>query len=103
MATDEIYSGRRDIRFVTVRRGGNLEDAHHRQLAVWAADCAERVLSLFEDKYPGDDRPRHAVEQARAWARGEITMTGRKTGQNYLLINLPRFPLPTSLDDACKR
>ena len=52
------YSGRRDARFVTVRRGGALEDAQHRQLALWATDCAERVLPLFERERLGDDRPR---------------------------------------------
>lgn len=69
------YSGRRDPRFVTVRRGGTLEDVDHRLLALWSALCAERVLPLFEAARPGDDRPRRAIEQARAWARGEITMT----------------------------
>jgi len=69
------YTGRRDPRFVTVRRGGTLEDAHHRLLAAWAADCAEHVLDYFDSQYPGDDRPRHAIEQARAWSRGEISMT----------------------------
>lgn len=40
--------------------------------AVRAADCAEAVLPLFERECPGDDRPRRAIEAARAWARGEI-------------------------------
>ncbi|MGV8084503.1 MAG: putative immunity protein [Coriobacteriia bacterium] len=61
-----------------VCRGGTLKDTQHRQLALWAADCAERVLDLFESERPGDDRPRHAIEQARAWARGEITMTAAR-------------------------
>jgi hypothetical protein len=69
------YSGRRDVRFVTVRRGGTLDDETHRQLAIWSADCAARVLELFECDHPGDGRPRAAIEQAYAWARGEITMT----------------------------
>lgn len=43
-------------------------------LARWAADCAERVLACFEDVRPDDDRPRQAVEAARAWARGEISV-----------------------------
>ena len=43
-----------------------------RALALWAADCAERVLPLFEQKYPSDDRPRKAIEAARSWTRGEI-------------------------------
>jgi hypothetical protein len=68
------YKGSRDIRFVTVRRGGLLDDAHHRLLARWAADCAEHVLPLFTAKYPHDDRPRHAIETARAWAEGKATV-----------------------------
>lgn len=38
-------------------------------LALWAADCAEHVLPYFEDKRPGDDRPRKAIEACRDWAR----------------------------------
>ena len=64
----------RDPRFVTVRRGGTLTDADHRLLAVWAAACAEHVLGLFESAQPGDPRPRHAIEHARAWVRGEVPM-----------------------------
>jgi hypothetical protein len=44
---------------------------------LFAADCAERVLPLFEDKYPQDDRPRKAIEAARAYARGEIRDAAR--------------------------
>lgn len=69
------YKGSRDPRLVTVRRGGTLKDADHRLLAVWAAACAEHVLHFFEEAHPGGERPRRAIEQARAWARGEITMT----------------------------
>jgi hypothetical protein len=65
----------RDPRFITIRRGGTLEDSHHRLLAQWAAECAEHVLPLFEATQPSDPRPRRAVEQARAWVRGEVTMT----------------------------
>jgi hypothetical protein len=63
----------RDPRFITARRGGTLSDDDHHLLATWAADCAERVLHLFEEKRPGDDRPRHAIELGRAWARGEVS------------------------------
>jgi hypothetical protein len=38
-------------------------------LALWAADCAERVLPYFEDKYPKDRRPRIAIDTCRDWAR----------------------------------
>lgn len=40
-----------------------------RLMAVWAADCAERVLPLFEQAYPKDDRPRKAIETCRTWIR----------------------------------
>ena len=65
----------RDPRFVTIRRGGTLTDSDHQLLALWAATCAEHVLYLFELARPADVRPRDAIEQARAWARGEATMT----------------------------
>ena len=71
--------GRRDQRLITVRRGGTLQDADHRLLAVWAADCAEHVLHFFEQIHPSDLRPREAIDQARAWSRGEITMTQART------------------------
>lgn len=51
----------------------------HRTLALWAADCAEHVLPLFEEKYPKDNRPRKAIEAGRAWVRGEITMSEART------------------------
>lgn len=41
-------------------------------VALRAADCAERVLPLFEREHPDDVRPRAAIEAARAWVRGEI-------------------------------
>lgn len=69
----------RDPRFITIRRGGTLTDADHRLLALWAAACAEHVLPLFEAVQPEDPRPRRAIEQARAWARGEIAMQVSRT------------------------
>jgi hypothetical protein len=44
-------------------------------LAVWAIDCAERVLPYFEENYPEDHRPRDALVALRAWiATGEFRM-----------------------------
>ena len=64
----------RDPRFITIRRGGMLTDSDHQLLALWAATCAEHVLHLFESAQPFDPRPRQAIEAARAWTRGELTM-----------------------------
>ncbi len=53
-----------------------LSEAERRIVAAWAADCAERVLGLFEAAAPGDTRPRDAVARARAFARGELGVAG---------------------------
>lgn len=45
-------------------------------MAGWAADCAERVLSVFEAEAATDDRPRDAIERARAFSRGELPTAG---------------------------
>ena len=42
-----------------------------RAIGLWAADCAERVLPLFEAKAPSDARARAAIEGIRAFARGD--------------------------------
>ncbi|QCB95021.1 hypothetical protein E5225_17085 [Cellulomonas shaoxiangyii] len=49
-----------------------LSEADRRTVAGWAADCAERVLPLFEAEAPDDGRPRDAIARARAFGRGEL-------------------------------
>jgi hypothetical protein len=49
-----------------------LSVADRRLVASWAADCAERVLGLFEADAPADRRPRDAIARTRAFARGEL-------------------------------
>jgi hypothetical protein len=87
----------RDPRFITIRRGGSLRDEDHRLLALWAADCAEHVLELFEAARPDDDRPRRAIGLGRAWTRGEVSMTEARTSAGHAngaardLAGAPRF------------
>ena len=50
----------------------SLSEDDRKRVAFWAADCAARVLPLFEREAPGDDRPRDAVERARAFAAGRL-------------------------------
>jgi len=45
-----------------------------RTARLFAADCAARVLHLFEACCPGDMRPRRAIEVARAFADGQATV-----------------------------
>src|SRR3954469_21767032 len=75
----------RDPRFVTIRRGGTLTDADHHLLALWAATCAEHVLDLFEVARPEDPRTRQAIDHARAWARGEVSMTQARAAGGHAM------------------
>ena len=75
----------RDPRFVTIRRGGSLTDDDHRLLALWAATCAEHVLPLFEADEPTDPRPRVAIEQIRAWTRGETKMMDARAAGGHAM------------------
>ena len=60
-----------------------LKDDDHRLLAMWAADCAEHVLHHFERARHDDDRPRRAIDLARAWARGEIPWAEARIGAGH--------------------
>jgi hypothetical protein len=80
-----ILPKERDPRFVTIRRGGTLTDDHHRLLALWAAECAEHVLPLFEAECPDDERPRAAIEAIRAWVRGEMRMMDSRAAGGHAM------------------
>lgn len=41
-----------------------------RAAAAWAAGFAERALAVYEERVPGDTRPRLAIEGAKEFARG---------------------------------
>ena len=48
-----------------------------RRMRLWLADCAARVLHLYERKYPADERARQAIVLARQFAHGETTTAAR--------------------------
>jgi hypothetical protein len=50
-----------------VLRYAALEDVQP-LMVTWACDCAERVLPIWEAKYPNDKRPHEAITSARNWA-----------------------------------
>src|SRR5437762_11927041 len=85
MGSAMILPKDRDPRFITIRRGGTLTDSNHHLLALWAAACAEHVLHLFESAHPSDPRPRQAITQARAWARGEIRMSESRAAGGHAM------------------
>ena len=49
-----------------------LAEADRRLIAAWAADCAERVLGIYEAEAPDDDRPRALITRTRQFALGEL-------------------------------
>ena len=53
-----------------------MREIDRRIVASWAADCAERVLAIFESESPDDPRPRDAIARTRAFARGELDAAG---------------------------
>ncbi|HUH78637.1 MAG TPA: hypothetical protein VLY83_01940 [Methanoregula sp.] len=49
-------------------------------LALWAVDCAGRVLHFFEEEFPEDPRPRVALTVCREWiTSGEFSMAAIRT------------------------
>ena len=60
---------------LVVRRARLIEETAWSETTarLFAADCAERVLHIFERRHPNDGRPRDAITAARAFARGEIS------------------------------
>ena len=50
-----------------------LDTWNERTMRLFACDCAERVLHLYEEKYSDDKRPRHAIEIARRYVNGEAS------------------------------
>ncbi|MGG5260163.1 putative immunity protein [Phycicoccus avicenniae] len=97
----------RDPRMVTVRRGGSLTDADHHLLALWAAECADHVLWLFETAVPEDPRPRDALAAVRGWVAAEVPMMrsraagGHAMGAARPLTGAPRFAAYAVGQAAC--
>ena len=77
------------LKFSTILESNDIRDAlwclrsicpeYNREVRLFAADCAESVLHLFEKKYPNDNRPRLAIKAARKFANGEINESELKT------------------------
>jgi len=45
-----------------------------KELRLFACDCAERVLHIYERDYPEDKRPRIAIETSRRFVQGLATL-----------------------------
>ena len=78
----DTYGADKPINLLTVLESNGLDDTlwclrateqnSDRVARLFAADCAEAVLHLFEGLYPDDKRPRQAIQAARDYAEGRI-------------------------------
>ena len=55
-----------------------ISEQKHHVLILWALECSEFFLNMFEKKIPNDNRPRIAIKKARTWAEGNIKMPEAK-------------------------
>ena len=49
-------------------------DGKDKEIRLFAADCADMVLPIYEKQHPNDDRPRKAIQAARDYANGLISV-----------------------------
>lgn len=59
------------------------------ELRTLACDCAERVLPIYEQACPGDERPRRAIDVSRRLARGKASLAGLDAACNLAKIAVP--------------
>ena len=82
MLFEAEYKGRRvdgDDKVVvrSARLSRQLDGLNETTFRLFAADCADAVLFLFEREHPHDARPRESINAARAYAKGEIGAAAR--------------------------
>lgn len=52
-----------------------ISEKDHRELVLWATNCAKRVLKYYEKEYPKDDRPRKAIKAGGDWVHDKIRVS----------------------------
>jgi hypothetical protein len=80
------------LKFSTILESNGIDDTlwclrsicpeHAYEVRLFAADCAEAVLHIFEKKYPDDKRPHLSIEAARKFANREISGYDMHTAGN---------------------
>jgi len=56
---------------------------HYDDYCLLNANVAESVLHIFEDKYPGDERPKLAIEAIRKYKTGDISKSELDANATY--------------------
>ena len=64
----------RDLAWAAAHTGSS----GRRLVVAWAADCAERVLPVWEARRPSDSRPRDAIALVRRWLADPESVTQRE-------------------------
>jgi len=67
-----------------------------RAVSLWAADCAELALPIFESRHPIDMRPRQAIEGGRDFGRG------KKRDKNLRVAALAALKAGKGVDEPSK-
>jgi Imm-5 like putative immunity protein len=67
-----------------------------RAVALWAADCAEQALPIFESRHPTDARPRQAIEGCREFGRG------KRRDKNLRIVALAALKAGKGVDEPSK-
>jgi hypothetical protein len=67
-----------------------------RAVALWAADCAELALSVFESHHPTDMRSRQGIEGAREFGRG------KKRDQALRIVAMAALKAGKGVDEPSK-
>lgn len=66
----------------------HVETWNERTARLFAADCAERILPIYERAYPEGNAPRSAIEAARAYANGEIGVERLEHASNRVIASI---------------
>jgi hypothetical protein len=70
----EMLQGGNKVAFGEARLVKEIPEWNRKTAVLFACDCAEHVLHLFEERYPKDKRPREAIQAAREYVDGKITI-----------------------------
>jgi hypothetical protein len=70
----EMLQGCNKVVFEAARLVREIPEWNSKTAVLFACDCAEHVLHLFEERYPNDKRPREAIQAAREYVDGKISI-----------------------------
>jgi hypothetical protein len=69
-----MLQGNDKVVFGEARLVKEIPEWNRKTAVLFACDCAEHVLHFFEERYPKDKRPREAIQAAREYVDGKITI-----------------------------